>query len=477
MAINRVLNIAGVNTYVNPLLKNDGELLIAKNVESYPYGAKRKRPGYITYLGTADGNEVNTIFSWLRNDGTTLTVYRASGSSLYSSNQGTASWQLCGNGTIGNGSHVGYAVLDNILAIGDGEGSARHSSNGTSFTNTSLAPVGEHLVAYQNRMFIGGTSSTLFYSNAIIPGETYGGTASWDTTSPNDSASFNLPGAGKINSIFISNDRVVSSKTSGRMFTWDNYELADMSTTQGPSSPYSVAEKEGYHLWLNRDGIQSFGGGVPTLISNPIQSQIYNDVGDGISGSIFDDAPATIHHYDYLTSVGTVTDDLLNETYPDNIIKYNFQKNEFVNWQFEDNPTSWHSLNDIDGDRVLVFGDSGGQCYKMDGSANTDNGTAIEAEMVFSIHLGAPDIEKEWKRIVAIFNPGCEAKVQVAFSDSFSMDHLVWVPVDDSPTGIYKYRFEQGARSRLLFVRIHESSKDTRFIFYGFTVEAEPVGR
>ena len=90
----RVYNIKGLNTYTNPFLKEAGELIHAVNLVSEPYGAKSKRMGYSTFLGTPDNAEVKSLFS--NYYGTTLYLYRASGSALYSSYQGTGAWTLTG---------------------------------------------------------------------------------------------------------------------------------------------------------------------------------------------------------------------------------------------------------------------------------------------------------------------------------------------------------------------------------------------
>lgn len=466
MALKRIFNLGGVNTYVNPLLKRDGDFLYAINVDSQPYGAKIKRSGYITFLGTADGSAPTTLFSWTKNDGTSLFVYRASGSSLYYSVQGTGAWTLCGNGTISAGGHVGYAVLDDTLIIGDGVGSTRHTTNGTSFTDTTLAPVAEHFAQFQNKIYAGGTSSTLFYS-------TTGTASNWDTSI--SSSSLTIPGPGKINMVRNINDRIVTSKNSGVMHRWDGYNLVDTSTKLGPSSPYSVGEAEGYHFWLNRLGIFGYGGDKPQLLSNAIQRQIYNDAGSAIVGSTFNTAPGVVHRYNYYTAVGTATDDFTGKTIDNAIIKYDYQKNEFLDYTFANFPTAWHSFKDVDGIDQLIFGVSSGQCYKYGGTATSDSGSAIESSMLLAVHLGDPEKEKKWYQLWAFFNPGCAAKIQIAVGDTYQNEFQNWQEIGNASSGILNVRFFQGTRGRLLFMKIYEASKDARFSFYGAVVDAEEI--
>jgi hypothetical protein len=469
MANITVTNLGGLNTYVNPLGIGDGTLLRAVNVDSYPYGAKTKRGGYETYLGTPDVSQVNTLFNWTKNDGSTFFNYRASGTKLYFSVQGTGAWTVCGNGTISSGAHIGHAVLDDTLIICDGAGSTRHTTSGTSFTNTTLAPVAVDLAQYQGRIYAAGTSSTLFYS-------TTNNAADWATSGTSDSSSLTIPGEGKLSRIFKAADRLIANKNSGLQFKWDGYSLVDTSTKLAPSSPYSVAESEGYFFWLNRLGHFGYGGDRPQILSNAIQRQIYNDSGSAIVGTVFDSAPAEVHRYDYLCSVGTTSDDLIGETISNCIQKYNFQTNEWLNDSYANKPTAWLSYKDASGIQQLIFGDNSGQCYKRT-NVFSDNGTPIESVMLFVHHGGVPHLEKKWDWFTAFFNPGNEAKVQIAVADTFTKDRLIWHELGDCSDGIAEFRFPAGTRGRLLFIKVYESSRENRFTFYGYDVQAEVIPR
>lgn len=458
----------GVSTYVNPLLE-DGQLIHALNVVSYPYGAKSKRTGYSSFLGTPDTSEVKSLFSFpnINNNSDSFNLYRASGSIVYHSLQGTGAWTVSGNGTITNGNHFGCAILSNTLIGGDGSGSTRHTTNGTSFTNTTLAPVGEFFEEFQRRVYIAGTDQTLFYST------TNDGT-NWNTSGTSDSSSLTIPGAGKLQKIFKSSDKLVNTKSSGIMQKWDGYTLIDMATTYGPSSPYSVANTEGYRFFINQIGHYGYGGGVPQLLSNAVQNIFYNNENTGIAGTAFSTIPAECHIYDYLASIGTITDNFTSRTISNAILKYDYQKNEYLFWNFANKPTAFHSYKD--GSQKLIFGDASGQVYLMDNST-TDNGSAIQAEMVQFFHFDVPHLKKAWRWLRLFFNPGCEAKVQIACSDSFDYESLIFQEVGDCSKGFCEFRFPPGSQSNFLFLRIYESSKNSRFTYYGCQISAdiEPV--
>lgn len=456
----RAYNLKGYNTFISPLQSNSGDLIQCLNVDPYPQGGKTKRDGYTTMLGTADGSAVKNLFDFTLPDGTTTYLYRYSGSVLYSSLQGTGAWTVCQNGTMAAGVAIGHTIMNHTLLVGDGVGSTRHSTDGTSFTDTTLAPIGNYFTNYQGRVYIGGTSTTLFWS-------TLGDGTNWSSAGTSDSSSVDIPGAGKINSVFKVADRVITTKTSGEMFRWDGYTLIDMTTQLGPSSAQSIADVEDYRFFLNRVGFFGFGGDKVQLISNPIQRLVYNSAGSAIVGSTFDSAPGGIFKYDYYCAIGTTTDDFTGVTIADAVAKYDYQANEWGFYKYNNFPTAFHHYKDINGVDQFIFGDGAGQVYVVGG--NNDNGQPIESAIEFVIHAGAPESYKEWKACDFIFNPGNEAKVQIAASDTFTKSRKNYTDLGDCSDGVAYFRPSSGLRSRFLFVRISDASVVSKFTFYGYT--------
>lgn len=471
MADSQLFNLQGLNTGVNPLLQSQGQFTRLVNVDSDPAGVKKKRPGYITFLGTPDNSKVNSLIDYHRSDGTTFTLLRASGSSLYYSQQGTGDWTLASNGTITNGNTVGYTNLNDVLIVGDGATATRHTTDGISFTNTTLAPIGNRLTNYQGRVYMIGTSNSLFYSVT-------NDATNWNTSGTSDSSSITIPGAGKLIDVMKVSDRIVTTKNSGVMHRWDGYNLFDLSTKLGPTSPYSIGEIEDYRLYLNRKGYYGFNGANnPQIISHPIRSQVYNDSGSAIVGSVFDNSPAGVFKYYYMNSVGTVTDDFTGETINNCVQTYNYQLNEWSNYSFGTAPTAFLQYKNNSLNEQLLFGDNNGQCYAYGGTATSDAGTPIESIIEFLYHDGNPELEKEWKYYQFIFNPGCIARVQIAFGDTFTKGKKNWISLDPAKNGVIADTFPSGSRGRILFVKITENSIDSRFIFYGCAFSYKPLSR
>ena len=171
-----------LNLAVNPLAIKPGDMIRCQNVETDQFGAKKKRPGYTTYLGTMpNGSVVSDLLNFQLDNGTQFWNYAFAGGNLYYSQQGTGDWTIAGNGTLDTTGTLTSAVSENTLLIGDGVSATRHSTDGTSFTNTTAAPIAVDMEPYQNRIYIAGTASTLFWSNTGTP-----------TDWINDSSSINI---------------------------------------------------------------------------------------------------------------------------------------------------------------------------------------------------------------------------------------------------------------------------------------------
>lgn len=464
-------NIPGINLKTSPFASEQGQVFRAVNVQRDVIGGWEKRPGYVTFLGTPDNSEIDNLFSWTRNNGTQTFVYRNSGGTLYHSLQGTGAWTISPGGTFtiagtatpSSQRRMGFAVLEDNMILGNGTDATRHTTTGTNFTNTTSAPIARYFAEYENRIWAGGTASNLFYS-------TTGTLTDWTT----DSSSITIPGAGRINGVIKVADRLNITKNSGAILRYDGFRLTDLSTNLGPSDYFSMGEIEDFRIYTNKLGVFGFNGGRPELLSNVIEKQIYNDGGSAIAGTQFNEIPAVVHQYQYYASVGTITEDFTNQTILNAILRYGFQTDEFVNWQFFNRPRSFGTFQDNNQNVQMIFGDVAGQAYQLSGTATTDNGNTIPVELMGFIHGNSLD-EKKWNFLRVIFNPGCQAKVQIALSDTFTYTSLVWQDVGVGIDGLSELHFPSGSRGRFLFWRIYESSRNSRFQFYVIEADFDPI--
>lgn len=497
-------NIKGLNTYLNPISSDmDGQMIHCLNIVSFPLGAKTKRPGYNTFLGTADGKQINSLLAFPMQDGTTLWLYRASGSQLYYSQQGTGAWTVAvgagtadAGGTITNNAHVGAAILNNTFICGDGGGSTRHTTDGITFTNTSNAPIANYFAQYQDAIYAAGTASTLFYSSA-------GDATNWSVGGTSTASSLIIPDEGKLSQIFVTADKLVATKNRGKMFQWDGNALVDLSTRYGPSSPWAISDIEDYRFYINQFGHFGFDrANNIQLLSNPVQRYFYNKQNTGFAGSVFASAPGMCHVYDYFAALGTVQDDFTGRGINNAVLNYNYQRNEYLMWQFNDYPTAMLSYFDNNNVRQFIFGNSSGQAFKLDQTATSDNGNPIPTELVFlysyasqsqkfspqsASSLSGLSYEKKWNWIRLFFNPGDEVNIQYAFSNTLTYQHLKWSEAISSTNrtgdyyqvsdGVVEIRFPRDEnnmpRSRFMFLRIYDNSDSSKWTYYGCSIDAE----
>jgi hypothetical protein len=470
--ITRVFNLGALNIKLNPLLLQPGELIRAVNVDRDNIGGWKQRSGYGTFLGTTGTTEIKSLWSWMRNDGTTNYVYKYSDNKVYYSFQGTGAWTVAGSGTL-TGGYVGHTVLDDTMIIGDGASTTRHTSNGTSFTETTSAPLASQFDEFQGRVWaargtaVTGTATDLIYS-------TVGTASDWTT----DSSSIRIPGAGKVNAVFKANDRILATKESLNMFKYDGDSLLDLATDMGPSSPYAIGEVEGFRIWPNRSmGFIAYGGVRPEIVSNAIDKQLFNDSGSAVIGTNWGTMQGVVYRNNYFCTVGTTTDDLTGETVPNCIEKYDFSQNEWVNWSLYNTPTSFGTYLDKSGDIQLIWGASNGQCYQLQGTANSDNGNMINSVIEGVLNFGVPETDKKFNYIWAFANPGCEAKIQVAIGNSFTKGKKNWIDLKQVEDGVMEARFPEGSRGKLLFWKLYDSSRNARWAFNGFAVDVDFIER
>ena len=465
--------MGGIDLYINPLLQKDGSLLRAVNVERDNIGGWKRRPGYISYLGTANGSQVNSLWSWLRNDGTTNYVYRFSGGIVYSSLNGTGTWTITGNGTLTAGARVGHAIVDDVMIIGDGTAATRHSTDGTSFTNTTSAPLAALWDEFQGRVWAArgtattGTATDLIYS-------TTGTASNWTS----DSSSIRIPGPGRINSVFKAVDKIHATKEALNILRYDGDSLVDLATDMGPSSPYAIGEVEGYRIWPNRSlGFIGYGGGRPEIISNAINRQLFNDSGSAISGGNWGTMQGIVYKGNYFCTVGNTTDDLTGETVSNCIEKYGFSQNEWTNWSLAHTPTAFGTYLDTSGDIQLIWGNASGQCYQLAGTALSDAGSTIHSVIEGVLGFSQPEADKKFNRIWAFTSPGNEARLQVAIGDNFTREKKKWIDIGQGENGVAEVRFPEGSRGKLLFWRLADSSVASRWALNGLVVDYELYNR
>ena len=503
-------NIQSVSSGALNPMQSDGQLVYGLNITSgvmVGNGAIAKRPGYKSYLQSL-GTQINTLFSFPQNTGTSLFTYAAAGTQLFYSTQGTGNWTQANPGSIANGAYVGNAIMQQgensgteFLCIGDGVNQLLTTSDGINFSlpEGGTAPIVQYLAPFHGIMYAtDGTSNSLYISSLGDPNN-------WSDSGTSSATIEYLANYGACEGIFVAANYLIITRQKGNIFTYDDTTFIDTSTIYGPSSPRSIAQIDDYWFYINSFGATGFDGAQKQILSNPIQRQFYNRQGSGITPAAFGTAPSTSWYWYYLTAVGTVTDDFTGRTTPNAILQYDYQNNQWFDWSFANPPTAMHSYYDTNNVRQMIFGDATGQAYQMDMTQRSDNGKPIQTDAVFvftydqqstafsptsASALSTAMYEKKWNWIRLFFNPGDEVNVQFAFSNSMSLQRLTWseaVLVKGRTKGTYwqcsdgvlEMRFPDNEnnprRSRFLFVRIYDYSATSQWQYNGCMLDADPM--
>lgn len=469
-------NFGGLNTKSNPLLKNDGALFSCVNLISDPIGAKTKRPGIEPFLNVPVASQVNNIFEY--NSGTNHYLYMMSGSvcNYYNVNSPGTAWIPVANGTFTGGGRLGHTTLYDTMICGNGLGSTRHTANGTEFTDTTLAPLAPYFVNLYGRVYA-GNNTTLFWSSA-------NDATDWSTAGSSDSSSIEIPGGGTVNGLFTSYSFIVASKSDGKLHRWDTYTREEVPGFLAPTSNDAIAYMDDVVMYANRKGQYAFNSSGPLLLSSPVEKQFYNRQNSGIPGTAFNSLAGGEYFYNYYLSEGTITDPITGNPLNNAVLGYHYLLNEFYNYQYPFLPTAYGQYTDANGQSWQLLGDSSGQVYKVNGTATSDNGTAIQAYMegfmTFPTSSNSANMafkDKEVRRGWIYTNPGCRAKIQFSLTNNLYETTRKWYDPGDLSGGITYFELPKDRnRGKFLFYKVYESSSDAPWSIYGITFDYEYVG-
>src|SRR3990167_3371758 len=138
----QVFNLGKLNTSVNPMLLNDGELIQSLNLDFTPFGGVSKRPGLVQHLGTIPNATVptslyNFVPGTISNSAYKFFNYRQESTRITQSTDGTGAWTVSAGGTIGNSRMARYTLLGDTVLVADQEGTVLSAVNGGSFSAVS----------------------------------------------------------------------------------------------------------------------------------------------------------------------------------------------------------------------------------------------------------------------------------------------------------------------------------------------------
>lgn len=458
----------GMHRNVSPLAVLKGEWKKIVNWDISKIGCATKRDGYTYILNTPDASEILTLIPFEVGSYRKLIMINAAGKLYCADPAVDSTWgsaKLTGLSTSGrwgwtvlhDGSGNPYMILGNGIEV-------YKTTNGTTFSAVSGAPLAKYWASYQERVYAAGVPA----DEDVLHWCSIGDLTNWSAVAPNDSSSLNIDkhSGGTIQNIRALNDRIVIYKKT-RMKRWDEEYLRTVMSSDGLDAPYSLAEINGMAFSLDRNAIRLYDGNAPQELSSKIEDLIFG-INFGttntprICGEVFKKK--------YYLSVGTITDEDGN-TISNAWIVYDFNKNAFWLYSLAHQATAMTKLMCSDGVQRLYFGGTAGKVWQMF-SGDTDDGTEIEAYLEGHVFYPA-GIETfiEPKEVTVVSKFGHEMKVQL--TDDYS-DNTITIGEFDKPV-TSNLTSELGKNVLGLVVRVAHASKG-KPIFYGFTLGMEVEG-
>jgi hypothetical protein len=371
----KIFHNLGMNRNVSHFNIMTGEWRMILNADIDKVGRIKKRAGYQKFLDAPDASEILSIIPFNLNGANKLIMINAAGK-LYSADTDATTWGTAILTGLSTSARWGYTTMADsggtkYLLIGNGA-TIKKTSNGTTFTDVSGCPLAKYFTTLFQRVYAAGVTaspSTLFWSGT-------GDITDWDTVS-SDSSSTDIEAGSKgdIKGLITSNDRVLIYKEK-LLKRWNDEYMKTVMSSWGTEAPYSLAEIDGQIFSYDREGIRIYNGSYPVLSSFYIQDLI-----DGMSNSSANlERRFGLAYKDrYFLNAGNITDED-GKTISNAMIVYDYLKNMFTIYSFADVMTAGTKVIDKNGDEIVIFGDSSGQCYKMF-TGDVDDDTNIEMKL------------------------------------------------------------------------------------------------
>ena len=454
------------NVSIFSVLKGEWKKIVNWDIDKK--GCLTKRKGYEPRLNAPDNSEILSLIPFEVGSVRKLIMINASGN-LYVADPATDStWGtaiLTGLNTsarwtatvLHDSAGTGYMILGNGYQV-------YKTSDATTFSAVSGAPLAKYWCSFQERVFAAGVPA----DKDVLHWCSIGDLTNWSAVSPSDSSSLNIDkhSGGVIRAIRTINDRVVIWKQD-RMKRYDEEYLRTLRASNGVDAPYSISEVDGMAFSLDRNAIRLYDGNSPIEISEKIKDLIdgidFSDANkERICGKVFKEK--------YFLATGDINDEDGN-TIANAWIVYDYNKNAFWLYSLEKKATAMTKLMCSDGVERLYFGSTNGQIYQMF-SGDTDNGTEIEAMLEGHVFYPVgPENYIQPKEFIIASKYGHQIKAQI--TDDYA-DNTITIgeydkPVDSNLIG------ELGSNVLGVRINIVHATKG-RPIFYGFSLGYEIEG-
>lgn len=427
-----------VNRNSNPLAVKDEELYDLVNYYSPEPGVKMVRPGLTPFLNQVDNSPV-TGLTYVKFPNNSRKLLRFSGDKVYAVDpQVAANW---GTNIFINPTRSFYRPEAVILAgklhiVDQGTNGVGQyfTYDSTTFSETNhVATTNDLVIPYKGR------SITVFHRRVYVVSpyyapNTYKSHLSWSSidyqnkgvdpqanawvTDDGDVSSANYRpidqdykgGAFKVTNI---NDRINIYKEEG-VYRYNEQQVLSLFGVSAYIGSVATMEETREDYFLTNEGFFKTNGQEQKAIAigwNPIIKQILAngiDTAKVVSWAV---------NFQYFCYVGNVTYDgtqKLNACFV-----YDSKLDEMWLWPFAFEMTAISHYVNVNGVKVVLFGDKNGNVYYLDEKADTDNGKPIQAYFIHKDHFfDDPRLSKDIAHCEAYGTPGVEQ--ELLFSPDFS---------------------------------------------------------
>lgn len=406
-----VFNLQGVNSKVSHLLRPDGELKAAQNIDLSVIGAVKKAAGYTkvgdtlqankTILGLFDYERVGASsipLAVVNNSGDTYSVLKYLNGSTWTDITGAD--ELLASAGMEFAYHAG---LDYVLMC---NGDNMYSLQGTTFsdsTNVTNAPNGKDLTIFKERVYVIGDSS---YKGKVLYSDLPTTTIVWD----NDNNQFLIPYSEDLVAIVTFGDQLLTfTDNSLWRCSVGGAGLERVHGAPGTHSPKSVFVHGRFVFYYYRDGFYVYDGVSSRRISNKIEDYI-TDIDQTKLDEVCGGAVGTHAHFfvgdlstKSLTNVG-FDYDLIGNTFAP--LAYGFEPKVVAPFI-------------VSGQLVLYAGGNDGIVYKIN-SGTDAGGSAINSWFRMNdLHFNFPEYRKTIRAFYLIAKKETGTTVTVKVSKDF----------------------------------------------------------
>ena len=259
----------GLNTRIDPILLDDSQTPESRNILFDENNTLFKRYGYSLWATLPSSGNVLGMFEYTRSSGERWLVVQID-SAIYTTNNNGNSWVLIKSG-LSTINPVNYTIYLDELWMTNGFDDV-FTYNGSAVASYSFIPKGKYIITHFDQIFIAnilGQPSSIYFSGVLSGPKVKDGWKSYNAFSIGKDDGDIITGL-----VSYKNNIVVfkTNSTWGILGYGNDMELIKYSNIYGCVSHRSIQEYKTDLVFLSKQGLCSFNGGVIQQIDKDIDN-------------------------------------------------------------------------------------------------------------------------------------------------------------------------------------------------------------